>query len=92
MKWFTRLWDGICDLLHDNGPSSTRLINILVAFTGAWLLYYTAKGDGNTDWPWVCAFVCYMAYGAGPHVLKGYFDLLRSIKGGGNEAKSEKTE
>ena len=89
MKFFTRLWDGICDLLHDGGPSMTRVINFIVALTGAWLLYYTAKNDGDTGWPWICGFIAYLAYGAGPHVMKSYFDLLRAIKGSGNAQQQD---
>ena len=76
-----RIWTGLCSLLRDDGPSSTRLINIVVAGTGAWLLYYTAKSSAGTDWPWAICFCAYLAYGAGPHVLKGYFELLKSVKG-----------
>ena len=84
MKFFTRLWDGACAMLHEGGPSSTRFINIIVAMTGAWLLWYTARGNGAMEWPWAFCFVCYLAYGAGPKVLTTWFDTIKAIKGGGN--------
>lgn len=88
MKW-------LGNLLRDGGPSSTRLINLTVAVTGAWLLYYWAKSGGDMGWPWATCFVAYLAYGAGPHVLQKLFDVFKMKFGGGNgnqeatEAKSE---
>jgi len=80
MRFFTRLWDGICDLLHDGGPSMTRVINFIVALTGAWLLYFWAKGNGEMGWPYAACFVCYLLYGAGPHVIKQAIDAVKEIK------------
>lgn len=75
-------------LLRDGGPSSSRLINLVVAITGAWLLYYWARSGGEMGWPWAVSFMAYLAYGAGPLVLRAFFDVLKT-RGGGGEAKSQ---
>lgn len=67
-------------LLTDGGPSTTRLINLIVAVTGAWLLYYWARSGGTMDWPWCVSFVAYLAYGAGPAVMTKFFNAASSRK------------
>lgn len=70
----------VASLLHDGGPSSTRLINLIVAVTGAWLLYYWARAGGDMGWEWCACFIAYLVYGAGPHVVKQAIDAVRDIK------------
>ena len=84
-----RLWDGICDLLHDGGPSMTRVINFIVALTGAWLLFFWARAGGDMEWPWAACFISYLIYGAGPHVVKQAIDAIKFIKGGSDVKASE---
>ena len=76
-------------LLEDGGPSSTRLINMVVAGTGAWLLYYGAR-SGEVSWPWAACFMAYLAYGAGPVTLKEWFGVIRAKVG--NETQSQTPE
>lgn len=88
-----RLWDGICDLLHDGGPSMTRVINFIVAVNGFALLYYTAKTDGATGWPWAACFIAYLIYGAGQAAIKQAIDAVKYIKGGKDEStETQKTQ
>ena len=70
----------------------TRVINFIVALTGAWLLYYWARSGGDMEWPWCVAFVSYLIYGAGPHVIKQALDTLRVLKGGKGEAEEAKSK
>lgn len=89
-KRLTTFWGA---LLLEGGPSSTRLINLIVAVTGAWLLYYWARSGGEMSWPWCVAFIAYLAYGAGPKVLQDFFSVGRAKFGASNaEAKSKVAE
>lgn len=84
-----RLIDGVCSLLHDGGPSMTRAINLIVALTGAWLLFFWARSGGEMTWPWCTAFIAYLLYGAGPHVIKQALATLAIIKGTDETKKQE---